>query len=127
MSPRKAAASSNSQRTQLRASELTTPEASARNINEIFRELQQRLEAVERVLFVDVSITPSGNAATAVVGVPSWPVRGVYLARAWDSALSVPAFPRLGNRVVPDGLELSLYLGDVSVGTRYDLTVELRG
>lgn len=127
MSSRKAAANSTSRRTQLRASELGSAADVARTLNDILKDFQQRLEAVERTRFLNISITPTGSSAKAVIDAPAWPVLGVYLARAWDSALAVPAFPRLGSRVVPEGIELSLYLGDVSVGTRYDLTVELRG
>lgn len=131
MSPRKAAASTSARRTQLRAGELATPTDAARNINDLLTEMQQRIEALERVLFVDVTVTVDSNGVMSpcTVTPPAWPVRGVFLARAWDDTNKLPAVALRppGWQVDKSVITIALWVGDVSPGTRYDLTLRLEG
>ena len=129
MSPRKAPASTAATRRQLRAADLATPDLSALNLNDLVKALQLRLEALERVQYVDVSITVGGSDMSPVsIAPPPWPVKGIFLARAWDATLGIPAaYVRIGWEQDANGLAVAMWIGDVSVGTTYDLTLEVRG
>lgn len=117
-------------RDQIRDAELADPRTSARTLNDILRDVQTRLEALERMRFVDVQIvTDSSGVASAVsVAQPSWPVRGVLLLRAWNATTKAPFIPaRIGYEAGVSGLSVSLYAGDLSPSTTYQLRLEVRG
>ncbi len=117
-------------RLQLRASELASPDASARNLNDILQTLQRRLEVLERFDYAHVRVTTdvAGNMSPVTISAPDWKVQSVTLGRAWDATQGIPFVPaRFGWQQDGRVLTVSLWPGDVSPSTNYDLTVEVRG
>ena len=117
-------------RQQLRASELTTPDVSARNLNDILTALQRRLEVLERVMYAHVRVTTdaSGAMSPTTIAAPQWVVESVTLGRAWNATLGVPFTPaRFSWQRDGSVLTVALWVGDVAASTNYDLTVEVRG
>jgi len=130
MTSRKSLGSGASTRLGLRTTDLQSPDAAARNLNDVLKEIQLRLEGVGRSKFVDVVVVTDGAASPSPVSIaaPPWPVRGVFLARAWNATTGATApYVRIGWRQDGAVLTVAPWGSDVVASTRYDLTLEVRG
>lgn len=132
MSPRAAPSSTSAAtRTQLRANELADPTTSARNLNDVLRDIYARLEALGRVLYVTlhVVVDAGGNMSPTTIQAPAWEVRSITVARSWSTSYAVPTPDVARCSWQQDGsvLTVSLFVGDVSPSVEYDVTFEVRG
>jgi hypothetical protein len=113
------------ERTQLRKNEVES-----RNINEVLIGLYRRIEALEKTRFIEVTVTTdaAANMSPVSVAAPEWPVKAVYLARAYNKTAGTPFSPaRIGWESTKGALTVALWTGDVAVSTTYQLTLEVRG
>jgi len=113
----------------MRAKALKDSSTSAKSINDVLSNLYERIEAAERVRFVDVVVVTdgAGTANDITVAHSDWRIRGVYRAQVWDRTTNVSSVARIQWGFVPGGITASLYAGDISPSRTYDVTLELRG
>jgi hypothetical protein len=117
-------------RAQLRSGGLSDAATSAKSLNEVLANLYQRIEALERVKFIDVEVVTdaAGVASGISIAKQPWPVKAVYLARFWDATTGIAGTAGLINWTTgPTGTSVTLYAGSVSPSRTYDVRLELRG
>jgi len=113
----------------MRATALKDASSSAKNINDVLSNLYERIEALERVRFVDVVVvTDAAGVANAItVTHDDWPVKAVYRAQVWDRTTNITSAATMTWGRVPGGITATLGAGTISPSRTYDVRLELRG
>lgn len=99
------------------------------SVNELLRGLYLRLEALEKVQFVEWVFTTDGDGLTSsfVLKPPAWPVKSITIARLFEpTRLYYSSAPQLVWEYTPKGIVVAFFqsLGN---SVQYTMTMEVRG
>lgn len=117
-------------RQKIRGDAAKSTKALADVANEALQDIYERLEALERVAWFDVEMVTDAaqNPTPIVLAAAPWPVKGVFLAKAFNKTTSVPAPSlRITHDLSSAGVNVYVFSGDTSPSTKYALRLKVCG
>ena len=120
-------------RPKLRAEDFDSGETAVKKLNtQVLEPVYSRLEALERISFVDLVLTtknPVGNTWPIACPTPPWQVKSILLGNIWNVTANSPE--ALAGSVQfnydPTGKQIFIQWINLSAAQQYRITLELKG